>query len=78
MKDEEIISEAKMIDEQTEEDKPMSKAQATLQKIYAKHPHLAPKKVDGLEIKGIAKVKKAQLTWYLTFLINEKWIIGVN
>ena len=30
---------------------------ATLQKIYEKHPHLAPKKVDGLEIEGLKRIK---------------------
>jgi len=30
---------------------------ATLQKIYEKHPHLAPKKVDGLEIEGLRRIK---------------------
>ena len=34
-----------------------SKVKATLQKIYEKHPHLAPKKVDGLEIEGLRRVK---------------------
>lgn len=46
-------------DEKSDDNKPStsSKVKATLQKIYEKHPHLAPKKVDGLEIEGLRQIK---------------------
>ena len=54
-------SEIAQNDENTgsDEHKPStsSKVKATLQKIYEKHPHLAPKKVDGLEIEGLRRIK---------------------
>ena len=52
-------SEIAQNDEKNDDNKPStsSKVKATLQKIYEKHPHLAPKKVDGLEIEGLRRIK---------------------